>query len=299
MPRSQSDIADLQCPACGASFRREVWLIVDRDERPDLIELILDGTLHRARCPACGAEGDINHPLLLHDGRREQIVAALPLTVQSEHAARELVGDLLRRLIDALPPASRKPYLGDVELVPELDGLRSSLIEQAGAEHQDRLDHRLTHAIEALLNLSDSTELEGVVATHRAPLLDDRSDAALAQLASQAQAQGDFALHQNVQQARALVQQLRSALQRRRAALHRLLEELAPLSDDERALLPVLRRICAAVDPQDVYAERIQLAVSHRDVLDRLLDRLTERADAQGQAEAAAFLHALAASLQR
>jgi hypothetical protein len=136
MPRSQNGRTDVICPACKQPFSVEVWLVVDRHERPDLTKLIMDGELNVATCPHCGVEGGVNHPLLFHDGEREQVLAALPLTVQSPAAAHTLVGELLQRLLNELPPEEDKPYLGEVELLPELDGLRALLIEQALVEDQ-------------------------------------------------------------------------------------------------------------------------------------------------------------------
>lgn len=299
MPRSQSEIADLQCPACGASFRSEVWLIVDRSERPDLVAQILDGTLHRACCPVCRVEGAINHPLLLHDGARRRVVVALPLTVQHARAARELVGDLLRRLVDALPAAERQPYLGEVELTPELDGLRTYLIAQDDHDDQITTKRQLAAALEALLNAHDSAALEHAIATHRTTLFDDQAAVALARVAMEAESEGDRILHQRARQARALILRLRTAWQRRRATLERLLDQLAPLTAPERDVLPALRRICAAIDPQEVYAERIRLDAMQRETLDRLLDRLCRQTRAQGEAEAEAFLGAVAARVQQ
>ncbi len=129
----------MTCPACKQPFSVEVWLVVDRQERPDLTKLIMDGELNVASCPHCGAAGGVNHPLLFHDGEREQVLVALPLTVQGPAAARDVAGELLQRLLDELPPEADKPYLGEVELVPELDGLRARLIEQAlGADRRIR-----------------------------------------------------------------------------------------------------------------------------------------------------------------
>ncbi len=138
MPRSQNERADVTCPACKQPFSVEVWLVIDRYERPDLTKLIMDGELNVATCPHCGAEGGVNHPLLFHDGEREQVLVALPLTVQGPATARNLVGDLLQRLLDQLPSEEDKPYLGEVELVPELDGLRALLIEQAVVKDQEQ-----------------------------------------------------------------------------------------------------------------------------------------------------------------
>src|SRR3712207_2330619 len=122
MSRSRQEPVDLACPSCRRHFQAAVWLVVDRLERPDLVQRLIAGQLDDARCPNCGAEGAINHPLLLHDPARMRVYCALPLSVQGQAAAREMVGDLLEGLVAALPLAERRPYLREVEIVVELDG---------------------------------------------------------------------------------------------------------------------------------------------------------------------------------
>src|SRR3712207_3324852 len=142
MSRSRQEPVDLACPSCGRHFRAAVWLVVDRAERPDLVQRLIAGQLDDARCPHCGAEGAINHPLLLHDPARMQVYCALPLSVQGQAAARDMVGELLQALVAALPLAERLPYLREVEIVVELDGLRAILVEQTLADDaaaEDRL----------------------------------------------------------------------------------------------------------------------------------------------------------------
>jgi hypothetical protein len=56
----------------------------------------------------------------------------------------------------------------------------------------------------------------------------------------------------------------------RRAALNGLLDQLAPLSDMEIAVLSTLRRMLDAIDPQEVYAARIELSDAERDAVDTL-----------------------------
>jgi predicted RNA-binding Zn-ribbon protein involved in translation (DUF1610 family) len=59
MPHSFSQTASLTCPQCGRAFSAEVWLIVDADERPDLLARIRAGTLHDLTCPHCGHQGNV------------------------------------------------------------------------------------------------------------------------------------------------------------------------------------------------------------------------------------------------
>jgi hypothetical protein len=271
-----------------------VWLIVDRQERPDLVHLIMDGELNVARCPHCGAEGGINHPLLFHDSARQQVVAAIPLTVQGGEAARELIGDLLMRLLDALPDEERQPYLGEIEITPELDGLRALLIEQALADDSDAQDKLIAIAVQDLLNVGSEPEFQGVIAQHRTLLLTERATQALDQILKDARRAGDQELRRRAQEAKAVLGRMRSIVRNRRDALKAILDDLAPLSDDEIAVLPQFKRMLDAIDPQEVYTARITLSAEQRDVADRLIERMAEQAGRTQQIEVLTFLRNLA-----
>lgn len=294
MSRSQSEIADLQCPTCQTPFTGDVWLIVDRQERPDLVHQIMDGALNIATCPHCGAEGGINHPLLFHDPARKQVTVALPLTVQGPEAARELVGDLLERLLTQLPDAEREPYLGEIELVPELDGLRAMLIEQALAEDTSAHDHLVAIAVQDLLNVTGELDFQRVIAEHRALLLTDRAEQVLDDVFKTARRTGDQELRRRAQEAKAILSRLRTIVANRRLALNALLDELAPLSDAEIAVLPQLKRMLDAIDPQEVFTARIGLGEQQRATIDHLIERLAERAGQQRQMDLLTFLRNLA-----
>jgi hypothetical protein len=272
----------------------EVWLVVDRQERPDLVRLILDGELNVARCPHCGAEGGINHPLLFHDGERKQVLVAMPLTVQGPEAARELVGELLKHLLETMAAEERQPYLGEVEMVPELDGLRSLLIEQALAEDADVQDQLVALAVQDLLNVGNEPEFQRVIAEHRVLLLNDRAQEALDQIFKSARRAQDRDLQRRAQEAKAVLSQLRTNVINRRMTLNALLDDLAPLSDEEIAVLPQLKQMLEAIEPQEVYAARISLSAEQRAVVDRLIERLAEHAGQERQIEALTFLRNLA-----
>lgn len=294
MTRSHNQTAELNCPSCGQPFSAEVWLIVDRQERPDLVGLILDGELNVARCPHCGAEGGINHPLLFHDGQRQQVLVAIPLTVQGPEATRELVGELLTRLLESMTEEERQPYLGEIEMVPELDGLRSLLIEQALAEDANVEDQLVALAVQDLLNVGNEPEFQRVIAEHRALLLNDRAQEALDQIFKSARRSQDRDLQRRAQEAKAVLSQLRTNVINRRMTLNALLDNLAPLSDEEIAVLPQLKQMLEAIDPQEVYTARISLTPEQRDVIDQLINRLAEHAGQERQIEALTFLRNLA-----
>ena len=255
----------------------------------------MDGELNVAVCPHCGAEGGVNHPMLLHDGVRQAVHCAVPLTVQGQAAARELIGDLLRGLVAALPPDERRPYLAEVEIVPELDGLRAALIQQALADDATVDDRLLATAVEELLHTSGQTDLERVIAEHRQLLMDDRAERALDDIARSARQSQDRELGRRAREARAILGRMRSIVTHRRRALAELLDTLAPLGAEQIEVLPYLQRMLDAVDPQEVYAARIALREEQQTALDGLIERLVAAAEDAREAEALAFLRNLQA----
>ena len=296
---SRQERADLTCPSCGQPFQADVWLVLDKAERPDLVHRLLDGELNVLRCPNCGAEGGISHPLMYHDGVRQQVVCAMPLSVNGPTAARTLVGDLLQSLVIALPAAERGAYLSEVELVPEVDGLRAHLIEQALADDTTAEDRMVALAVGELINVAGQNDFERVIAEHRTLLLSDRAERALDDLLQTARTTADRSLQRRAVEAKAVLSRFRATLHQRRATLAALLDELAPLSDAEIAVLPGIRAMLAAIDPQAVFAARIALPPASRDTADALIARLAEHAVATHQTEVVSFLRQLAALPQQ
>lgn len=66
MPNTYSEIKDFVCPECGTPFTSRVWLIIDVEEQPDLLERAKAGELLAAACPGCGARLDTGSPLLIY-----------------------------------------------------------------------------------------------------------------------------------------------------------------------------------------------------------------------------------------
>lgn len=128
--RSRHEVAVVQCPACGAQFDAPLWLILDAEEQPGLVQQLFDGRLRETQCPYCDAFGSLTAPLLYHDAGYEQLILALPLSVASaseaEALAQQLVGLLHSRL--ALEKLDQAEYLSHVQLAADLDDLQLMLI---------------------------------------------------------------------------------------------------------------------------------------------------------------------------
>src|SRR5512138_747865 len=127
MPISHSEYIDLTCPSCGARFETEAWTLIDAAERSDLAQALREGSLNVATCPKCGAPSPAGAALLLHDPAGRRVYFAVPPNV-GEHVWRERAQELLYQLVGSLPEDERRPYLGDVQVEQELDGVRRALL---------------------------------------------------------------------------------------------------------------------------------------------------------------------------
>ena len=121
----------IACPGCGAQQRVEVASSVNADRRPELRDAILDDSLQRITCDACGAKARLAPHLTFLDVGRRQWVLTLPA------ADRVLWDSFERGALDVFngsfgpeaPPAARA--LGEqiaVRVAFGWSGLREKLL---------------------------------------------------------------------------------------------------------------------------------------------------------------------------
>ncbi|HWQ13011.1 MAG TPA: CpXC domain-containing protein [Roseiflexaceae bacterium] len=231
MAISHSEIAALTCPSCGARFDAAVWTLVDAAERPDLMDALRAGTLNAVPCPRCGRTSQAGTPLLLHDPVRRRVYFAAP-SGAAEHEVREQVHALLYTLVEGLPAEARLPYLGDVQVEQELEGVRRAVLRRerrpGGGGHRPEGGGRgieaaatppqrstldvqpspLLDAVQSLLAADSAEEIEAVIAQHP-QLRDPAADAAIAGLADIAFAQGERDVAHALAEARQILRDLR------------------------------------------------------------------------------------------
>ncbi len=132
MPLSYSERAALTCPSCGAEFEAEAWMLVDAAERPDLAHELREGTLNAVTCPGCGQSAPAGAPLLFHDPSNRRVYFAAPPGAD-EYQLREQAQSLLYLLVGGLPEEARLPYLGDVQVEQEVEGVRRAVLRRQRA----------------------------------------------------------------------------------------------------------------------------------------------------------------------
>lgn len=173
MSISYPETIPLTCPRCGTTFTNETYIIVDGVERPDLVQRILDDSLHNTECPNCGQTGRVAAPLLYHDGLSARVLLGVPPDMP-ENEWREIGQTLLWTLIGALPEAQRLPYLGDVQAEAGLAGVAQIIEREQLAGWSDAQAEEIppiVPAIQALLAANGPDALQQVFVQH--PILQE------------------------------------------------------------------------------------------------------------------------------
>ncbi|MEV5878377.1 CHAT domain-containing protein [Streptomyces sp. NPDC052101] len=95
---SHAQYVEIDCAQCGESFSPELYVLVDADERPDLVRLIRQDILHCPVCPHCHVVMAVGLPLLVHrPGQRVPVIYS-PVP-QAGPQVRQLHGEMLVQLL--------------------------------------------------------------------------------------------------------------------------------------------------------------------------------------------------------
>jgi hypothetical protein len=188
MPHSLADQPVLNCPQCGASFTPAVWLIVDTAERPDLLALIRDGSIHRITCPN-GHTGQVDAPLLLFRPGEEPPLLLGSAAQTSADQDGAMADYLVDRLAESLGEAWRDDWAADLLPLPRrllMEALDSpdaaATIDQALADAippgiSDALGEIMTGLANEGVRLDSAKDLEEALAAR--PELRQKLEAAV------------------------------------------------------------------------------------------------------------------------
>lgn len=123
----------ITCPACQTPFMGEVFQIVDVGLQPELKQLLLTGGLNVVQCPSCGTTTRVSTPFLYHDPDHEQFMVYVPLELSLGHDEQEkLIGQLVQRAMDQLPPEKRRGYMFQPQTILSLQTLMEKVLETEG-----------------------------------------------------------------------------------------------------------------------------------------------------------------------
>lgn len=95
---SRGYVTTLTCSRCSKPIDFVIWTIVDGDRRPDLLQQIGSGTLHKPTCPSCSHVNHIESDLLLIRPSRKRVLIFAPAKDNTSDETRKVVRSFLLKL---------------------------------------------------------------------------------------------------------------------------------------------------------------------------------------------------------
>lgn len=186
MPQTQ-----IACPNCRQMIRANVEQLFDVTQDPQAKQRLLGGGSNMARCPHCGYQGRLSTPIVYHDNDKELLLTFFPPELSVPLNEQEkILGPLIKKVMDSLPPEKRKAYL--LNPVPNLtyDSMIKTILGKDGItpemlkEQQDRVQ-----VIERLLQAS-SPDVRSEIIKQNTLLIDEQFFALFSRLAQSAAQSG-------------------------------------------------------------------------------------------------------------
>ena len=201
MSHSFAQKQTLSCSRCSQEYTAEIWLIVDIQDCPDLVERIKSNSLHWLRCPKCGEETGLDAPLLLFFQLEEPHLVFSPQESTNREEDQKILGWLLGQLSQGLGSAWQDEWLDNMVLLPKEALsilLRESLAaawafiqERKGSQTpEEKALQQLFGMVEAFIRAKSWAESQQIVEDHP-ELLTDTAFKLLASLVQTMSEKGD------------------------------------------------------------------------------------------------------------
>ena len=142
MPQTQ-----IACPRCRQMIPALIEQLFDVTADPQSKQRLLGGVSNRARCSACGYEGNLATPVVYHDADKELLLTYFPAELgMPVNEQEKLIGPMISQVTNRLPSEKRKAYLlrpqsfltyeSLLERVLAADGITKEMLD----EQQKRLN---------------------------------------------------------------------------------------------------------------------------------------------------------------
>ena len=137
----------ISCPQCKQPVAAEITRLFDVSENPQVKQILLSGAYNLIQCPNCGYRGQAPTPVVYHDPEKELLLTFFPPELHVPvNQQEQMIGPMIKRVMDNLPMEQRKAYLFKpetmltrqrlVERILEKDGITPEMLKA----QQDRLN---------------------------------------------------------------------------------------------------------------------------------------------------------------
>jgi hypothetical protein len=194
-------VASVNCPNCRTPFTAPIQQIIDVQADPAAKSRLLSGQLNLIVCPHCGFQGALNAPFLYHDAELDLALVYMPMELGDTDMDRQkTIGDLTNRVLQQLPPESRKGYLLQPRTFLTVQSLIDAMLEE-DAETRELVEAQ-RRKMELFEQLRQMDPEDRLAVAEFVGANDEELDASFFQLLelmiSIAESQGDTAEHERL-----------------------------------------------------------------------------------------------------
>jgi len=117
----------VQCPQCKQPVSADITRLFDVSQDPQAKQILLSGAYNLIQCSKCGYRGQAPTPIVYHDPKKELLLTFFPPELNVPvNQQEQMIGPMIKRVMDDLPMEERKAYL----LKPETMFTRQRLVER-------------------------------------------------------------------------------------------------------------------------------------------------------------------------
>ncbi|MCJ7569465.1 MAG: CpXC domain-containing protein [Anaerolineales bacterium] len=183
-----ANATQILCPNCRSPIQAQIQQLIDVGLDPGAKSRLLSGSFNHIQCGVCGFDGAVAAPLVYHDPQHELLLTFVPIEASMPKNEQErLIGQMIKRVSDQLPPEERKGYLFQPQTVLTMQGLIERVLEAEGITKEEIDAQRATMRLfEEVLTIPEE-QIETFIQEH-----DTELDATFFQISSLAlQSTGD------------------------------------------------------------------------------------------------------------
>ena len=137
----------ISCPQCKQPVIAEIIRLFDVYQNPQYKQILLSGAYNLIQCPSCGYQGQAPMPIVYHDPEKELLLTFFPPELHVPvNGQEQMIGPLIKKVMDSLPMEARKAYLFKPETMLTRQRLLERILEEDGITpemlkaQQDRLN---------------------------------------------------------------------------------------------------------------------------------------------------------------
>lgn len=152
----------VSCPQCKQPVAAEITRLFDVSQESQAKQTLLSGAYNLIQCPVCGFRGQVPTPIVYHDPDKELLITFFPPELNVPvNQQEQIIGPLIKKVMDNLPMEKRKAYLFKPETMLTRQRMVERILEEDGITHEMlEAQQKRMNFLQRLASVSPESRLE-------------------------------------------------------------------------------------------------------------------------------------------